>query len=66
MAQWLSLHVPLRQPRVAGLDPGVDMALVGKIHAVVGIPHIKRRKMGTDASSGPVSLSKKRRIGSRC
>ena len=33
-------------------------------HAVVGIPHIKWRKMGTDFSSGPGSLSKKRRNGS--
>ena len=28
-------------------------------HAVVGIPHIKQRKMGKDVSSGPVFLSKK-------
>ena len=34
--------------------------------AVAGIPHIKYRKMGTDVSSGPVFLSKKRRIGGRC
>ena len=34
-------------------------------HAVVGVPHIKWRKMGTDVSSGPVFLSKKR-IGGRC
>ena len=32
-------------------------------HAVVGVPHIKQKKMGTDVSSGPVFLSKKRRIG---
>ena len=44
--------------------PGADMALLGKSHAVVGIPHIKQRKMGMDVSSGPVFLSKKRRIGS--
>ena len=35
-------------------------------HAVAGISHIKQRKMGTDVSSGPVFLSKKRRIGGRC
>ena len=29
------------------------------IHAVVGVPHIKQRKMGTDVSSGTVFLSKK-------
>ena len=39
--------------------PHVDMALLGKSHAVVGIPHIKWRKMGMDVSSGPVFLSKK-------
>ena len=33
-------------------------------HAVVGVPHIKQRKMGTDVSSGPVFFGKKRRIGS--
>ena len=42
----------------------MDMALLGKSHAVVGVPHIKERKMGTDVTSGPVFLSKKRRIGS--
>ena len=51
-----------RQPRLHWF--GSDMALLGKSHAVVGIPHIKRRKMGMDVSSGPVFLSKKRRIGS--
>ena len=42
------------------------MAPLGKSHAVGGVPCIKQRKMGTDVSSGPVFLSKKRRIGSRC
>ena len=46
--------------------PGEDMAPLGKSHAVVGVPHIKKRKMSMDVSSGPVFLSKKRRIGSRC
>ena len=44
--------------------PGVDMAPLGKSHAVVGVPHTKQRKMGMDVSSGPIFLSKKRRIGS--
>ena len=35
-------------------------------HAVVGVLHRKWRKMDTDVSSGPVFLSKKRRVGSRC
>ena len=44
---------------------GADKAPLGKSHAVVGVPCIKWKKMGTDVSSGPVFLSKKRRIG-RC
>ena len=43
--------------------PGVDVAPLGKSHAVVGVPYIKSRKMGMDVMSGPVFLSKKRRIG---
>ena len=43
--------------------PGTDMALLAS-HAVARVPHIKYRKMDTDVSSGPVLLSKKRRIGS--
>ena len=39
------------------------MAPLGKSHAVVGVPHMKQRKMDMDVSSGPVFLSKKRRIG---
>ena len=35
------------------------MTALGKSHAVVGVPRIKQRKMGTDVSSGPVFLSKK-------
>ena len=35
-------------------------------HAVTGIPHIRYRKMSTDVSSGPVFLSKNRRIDGRC
>ena len=38
---------------------GVDMAPLAS-HAVVGVPHIKERKMGTDVSSGPIFLSKTR------
>ena len=36
--------------------PGMDMALLG--HTVLGISHIKSRKMGMDLSSGLVFLSK--------
>ena len=35
-------------------------------HAVVGVPPIKYKKMGMDVSSGPIFLSKKRRIGNEC
>ena len=42
VAQWLSSHVPLLSgPGFAGLGPGCDMALLGKSHAVVGVPCIK-------------------------
>ena len=37
-----------------------------RTYAVAGVPHIKQKKMGTDVSSGPIFLSKKRRIGGGC
>ena len=43
--------------------PGADMASLGK-PCCGRCPKYKQRKMGTDVSSGPVFLSKKRRIGS--
>ena len=59
VAQWLSSHVPLLgRPGFAGLDPGCGQWHRLAHHAVVGIPHIKKRKMGTDVSSGPGFLSK--------
>ena len=65
MAQWLSSHVLLfGGPGFAGLDPGCGHGTTWQSHAVVGVPRIKRRKRGMDFSSGPVFLSKKRRIGS--
>ena len=61
----VSAHVPLlARPGSPARIPGADMALLGKSHAVVGIPRIKYRKMGMDVSSGSVFLRKKRRIGS--
>ena len=45
---------------------GVDMALLGKPCCGWCPTYKKYRKMGTDVSSGPVFLSKKRRTGSRC
>ena len=49
-----------------GLDPGWGHKNHLASHAVVGVPPIKWGKMGTDVSSGPDFLSKKRRIGGRC
>ena len=46
--------------------PGVDLRTAHQAIAVAGIPHIKWRNMGTDISSGPIFLSKKRRIGRGC
>ena len=43
---------------------GADMSPLGKTHAVISVPRIKWTKMSMDVSSGPVFLSKKRRIGS--
>ena len=66
VAQRLSVHIPLSAARGSPVRiPGVDMTPLGKSHAVVGIPYIKKwRKIGMDVSSGSVFLSKKRRNGS--
>ena len=66
VVQWLSAHILLRRPGVH--RPSSRLWTWHRLasHAVAGIPHIKWRKMGTDVSSGPVFLSKKRRISSRC
>ena len=45
--------------------PGADMAPLGK-PCCGRHPTYKVEEDGTDVSSGPVFLSKKRRIGSRC
>ena len=66
MAQQLSAHIPLQRPGVHRFGSWVWTWHRLASHAVVGVPHIKERKMGTDVSSGPVFLSKKRRIGGRC
>ena len=57
-------HVPVQWPGVRRFGSRVWTwhGLAG--HAVVGVPHIKYRKVGTDVSSEPVFLSKRRRIGS--
>ena len=66
MAQQLSAHVPLQRPGVRWFGSRVRTWHRLASHAVVGVPHIKERKVGMDVSSGPVFLSKKRRIGSKC
>ena len=47
----------------SGLDPGHGPMHCLSSHALAGVPHIRYRKMGTDVSSEPIFLSKKRRIG---
>ena len=43
MVQQLSSHIPLLGgPGFTGSDPGADMASLGKSHAVVSVPHIKK------------------------
>ena len=59
VAQWLSSHVLLQQPGVHRFGSQVWTWHHLASHAVVGIPHIKRRRMGTDVSSGPIFLKKK-------
>ena len=66
VAQWLSLHLPLWRPRVCQFGSPVKPMHCLASHAVAGIPQIKQRKVGMDVSSGPVFLSRKRRIGGRC
>ena len=66
VAQQLSLHVPLQRPRVCQFRSQVQTWHCLASHAVIDILHIKWRKMGTDVSSEPVFLSKKRRLGGRC
>ena len=49
----------LRWPRVRQFGSQVQTWHCLTSHAVVGVPHIKQRKMGTDVSSGLGFLSKK-------
>ena len=61
VAQQSGSHVLLPWPRVR-----LFRSQVWTCAPLVGIPYVEWRKMGTDVSSGPVFLSKKRRIGGRC
>ena len=60
VVQQLSVRVLLWQPGVCQFGSWVWTWHHLKSHAAVGIPHIKYRKMGTDVSSGPVFLCKKK------
>ena len=51
-------------PEFAGSEPRLKPTTPQSSHAVVGVPNIKQRKMDMGVSSGPIFLSKKRRIGS--
>ena len=62
----LSSQFSFGSPGFASLVPRCGPVHHLSSHAVVGVPHIKRGKMGTDVSPGPIFLSKKRRIGGRC
>ena len=66
VAQRLSSCALLQQPGVHQFRSGCRPMHHLSNHAVAGVPHTKQRKKGTDVSSRPVFLSKKRRIGSRC
>ena len=66
VAQGLMAHILLWGPEVRWFGSRVQTWHCWASHAMVGVPHIKERKMDMDVSSGPVFLSKKRRIGSRC
>ena len=46
-------------PGIVGSDPGCRPMHGLSSHDVAGVPHIKLRKMVTNVSSGPLSLSKK-------
>ena len=49
VAQWLGLHILFRWPEVRWFGSPVQTWHRLAKHAVVGIPHVKWRKMGTDA-----------------
>ena len=66
VTQWLSSPFCFAGWRFAGWDPGCRPTHHLSSQAVVGVPHIKQRKVGMDVSSGPIFLSKKRWFGGRC
>ena len=66
VAEWLSLHTLLHWPGVCWFGSRAWTYALLSSHTVAGIPHIKWRKMGTDGSSGPIFVSKKRKIGGTC
>ena len=61
VAQRLSVQVPLQRPGVHWFGSQVWTWHGLTSHAVVGVPHVKQRKMGTDVSSGLFFLKKRRK-----
>ena len=59
VAQRLSVQIPLRWPRVRWFGSQVQTWHRLASYAVVGVPHIKWRKMGTMLAQGQSSLLKR-------
>ena len=59
VAQRLSAHIPLQWSRVHRFRSWVQAWHRFASHAVVGIPHITWRKMGTDVAQGQSSSEKR-------
>ena len=59
VAEWLSVHIPLQQPGVRWFRSRVRTRHRLSRHAVVGVPHVKQRKMGTMLAQGQPSSAKR-------
>ena len=60
VAQWLSLHAPHQWPRVCGFRSRAHTYTLLIKPCSHDVPHTKQRKTGTDVSSGPIFLTKKK------
>ena len=58
VAWWWSLHPLLQQPRVCWFRSQARIYTLLIKPCCGGIPHTKKRKIGTDVSSGPIFLTK--------
>ena len=61
VAQWLSRHAPLRQPGLHKFRSWAQTCALFIKPCCGIVPHTKQRTMGTDVSSGPIFLSKKKK-----